>query len=804
MTPGHWRVLAPALAVWLATAIVLPLGGGAWLSWVGTGLGVSALAAALWRERRHRGARRGSAVVSVLIAAACLVLLGVQLSAGEAARSELRQGPADAVREVRLTGFVSLGSTGLPWAAGTTQTARGIAPVLLWCGERVHGCGTAEWAPGAQLRVRGRLVALEPSSSAAAGIRVREVELSEPAPPAERTAAALRAALNVRADDFPGAELVPGLAVGDTSLVSETLSSQMRASGLTHLVAVSGANCALVTGGVGQLAAWLRLGRRTRITVQAGSLLLFVIVVGPEPSVYRAAAMATVILLSRFGGRRAISLPALGVAVLVLLVRDPWQALHPGFVLSVVATLAILLAAAPVAGVLRHRVRLPGWVALPVAVALVAQLACAPFLILLQPEISAVAVLANVLAAPAAPVGTGLGLLALLMLPLSTPLGTLLLSLATLPARWVMGTAAVSAGLPLARLPWPAGWPGAVFLAASESLLLLGCVLAVRSSVRRPHRRAPWRDPPKPRASTRRASAMLVGVGMGALVAPTLLVPAVGRLAVPQDWSVVVCDVGQGDAILIRNPSAPREVMLVDTGDDPAALRACLDRFGVRSLAWLVLSHDHRDHIGALRGVLDRTEQALIAPPNQEDGEQRSLVAELVAARVPLTMLWDGDLGGDAVRWRALGPRRGITPPDANGASVVLQVYAGELTVLLTGDTGRAAQRALLTGHGVPDAKATACAALVGAVRADVLKVAHHGSRDQHPCIAAAASAELAVISVGAGNRYGHPAGETLRQLESAGTAVWRTDTAGTLALSGEPGRIVVWAEYPDGKPEQP
>lgn len=804
MTPGHWRVLAPALAVWLATAIVLPLGGGAWLSWVGTGLGVSALAAALWRERRHRGARRGSAVVSVLIAAACLVLLGVQLSAGEAARSELRQGPADAVREVRLTGFVSLGSTGLPWAAGTTQTARGIAPVLLWCGERVHGCGTAEWAPGAQLRVRGRLVALEPSSSAAAGIRVREVELSEPAPPAERTAAALRAALNVRADDFPGAELVPGLAVGDTSLVSETLSSQMRASGLTHLVAVSGANCALVTGGVGQLAAWLRLGRRTRITVQAGSLLLFVIVVGPEPSVYRAAAMATVILLSRFGGRRAISLPALGVAVLVLLVRDPWQALHPGFVLSVVATLAILLAAAPVAGVLRHRVRLPGWVALPVAVALVAQLACAPFLILLQPEISAVAVLANVLAAPAAPVGTGLGLLALLMLPLSTPLGTLLLSLAALPARWVMGTAAVSAGLPLARLPWPAGWPGAVFLAASESLLLLGCVLAVRSSVRRPHRRAPWRDPPKPRASTRRASAMLVGVGMGALVAPTLLVPAVGRLAVPQDWSVVVCDVGQGDAILIRNPSAPREVMLVDTGDDPAALRACLDRFGVRSLAWLVLSHDHRDHIGALREVLDRTEQALIAPPNQEDGEQRSLVAELVAARVPLTMLWDGDLGGDAVRWRALGPRRGITPPDANGASVVLQVYAGELTVLLTGDTGRAAQRALLTGHGVPDAKATACAALVGAVRADVLKVAHHGSRDQHPCIAAAASAELAVISVGAGNRYGHPAGETLRQLESAGTAVWRTDTAGTLALSGEPGRIVVWAEYPDGKPEQP
>ena len=804
MTPGHWRVLAPALAVWLATAIVLPLGGGAWLSWVGTGLGVSVLAAALWRERRHRGVRRGSALVSVLIAAACLVLLGVQLSAGEAARSELRQGPADAVREVRLTGFVSLGSTGLPWVAGTTQTARGIAPVLLWCGERVHGCGTAEWAPGAQLRVRGRLVALEPSSSAAAGIRVREVELSEPAPPAERTAAALRAALKVRADDFPGAELVPGLAVGDTSLVSETLSSQMRASGLTHLVAVSGANCALVTGGVGQLAAWLRLGRRTRITVQAGSLLLFVIVVGPEPSVYRAAAMATVILLSRFGGRRAISLPALGVAVLVLLVRDPWQALHPGFVLSVVATLAILLAAAPVAGVLRHRVRLPGWVALPVAVALVAQLACAPFLILLQPEISAVAVLANVLAAPAAPVGTGLGLLALLMLPLSTPLGTLLLSLATLPARWVMGTAAVSAGLPLARLPWPAGWPGAVFLAASESLLLLGCVLAVRSSVRRPHRRAPWRDPPKPRASTRRASAMLVGVGMGALVAPTLLVPAVGRLAVPQDWSVVVCDVGQGDAILIRNPSAPREVMLVDTGDDPAALRACLDRFGVRSLAWLVLSHDHRDHIGALREVLDRTEQALIAPPNQEDGEQRSLVAELVAARVPLTMLWDGDLGGDAVRWRALGPRRGITPPDANGASVVLQVYAGELTVLLTGDTGRAAQRALLTGHGVPDAKATACAALVGAVRADVLKVAHHGSRDQHPCIAAAASAELAVISVGAGNRYGHPAGETLRQLESAGTAVWRTDTAGTLALSGEPGRIVVWAEYPDGKPEQP
>lgn len=797
-------MLAPALASWIATAVALPSGGGRLLIWIGGCVGVSACAVALWRPNQHRRLRRGSAITPVLITAACFVILGVQVSGGDAARAALLTDPMEEVRDVRLTSFAARGATGLAWAAATTQTASGLAPVLLWCGEHALACGGSDWAPGATLRLRGALVPLEAGASAAAAIRVSAMEVRAPAAATGRYAAALRAGLRAQARHLPGAELVPGLAVGDTTLVGKPLSEQMRVSGLTHLVAVSGANCALVTGGVGQLAAWIRLGRRTRIAVQAGALALFVAVVGPEPSVYRAAVMAAVILISRFGGRRAAALPALGTAVLVLLVRDPWQALHPGFALSVVATLAIILAAAPVAGALRHRVGLPGWVALPVGVALVAQLACAPILVLLQPEFSAVAVLANVLAAPAAPLGTGLGLLTLLALPLSVPLGGALLWAATIPARWMMGTAAVSASLPFARLPWPGGWAGAALLTAVECVLLLGVWLMVQTSSRRPHRRPPWANAPGPSVRTRRWAGVFLGLGASAFLAPTVLVPAVSRLSVPQDWSVVVCDVGQGDALLLRNPRAPAEVMLLDTGEDPAALRTCLDRFGVRALAWLALSHDHRDHTGALSEALPLAREALIAPQNREDGARRAVVAELAAARVPITTLWAGDAGGDALRWRVLGPPRGSTPPDANGSSVVLKVRAGELTVLLTGDTGSVAQRALIPVAGAHGANPAGCATQAGILRADVLKVAHHGSRDQHPCIAAAASAELAVISVGADNRYGHPARETLRQFASVGTALWRTDTHGTIAVSGGPGRLRVWAEYPDGKPKQP
>ncbi|MBL3698108.1 ComEC/Rec2 family competence protein [Leucobacter luti] len=670
--------------------------------------------------------------------------------------------------------------------------------------------------------VRGVPVRLDAGSGAAFGIRIVAAAAEKSDGSLATAAADLRARLRDAAAATPGAALVPGLAVGDTSLVAAQTDRQMRDASLTHLVAVSGANCALVTSAAGWVLARCGAGRRIRILGQGAVLAGFVFVVGPDPSVQRAAVMAVVVLVSQYGGRRAIALPALASAVIVLLLRDPWQALHPGFALSVAATAGILIIAPPLTRALRLRARVPELVALPIAVACAAQFACAPLLLLLQPGLPLVGVLANVLAAPGAPLGTGLGLLALVLLPLSEPLGALAVWVAALPARWLVGTAAVTSELPYARAPWPEGWGGAALLAAAELLLGTAWWLGThrgahtrpraRPGLRRagkgeadPGWRHPWsaREPALRGAS--RWSLGLAAAGLGLLLGPTALTPAVTRAAAPRDWSVVACDVGQGDALLLRDPARPGGVTLVDTGEDPDALLACLDRFSVGRIELLIVSHDHRDHFGALDAVIRRVDRALIAPANREDGADRALVRQLEAAGVPVTVGVAGMHGGGGVlgvagmhgggggedgggvQWLVLGPAAGHVPADANSASVIARLRAGAVSVLLLGDTGALVQSELLRG---------------GAdLRADVLKVAHHGSRDQNRELPGRVAADLALVSVGASNRYGHPAPGTLADLAAAGTATARTDQLGSIAVSGAPGSLRVWASE-RGPPE--
>ena len=131
-------------------------------------------------------------------------------------------------------------------------------------------------------------------------------------------AAALRSGLRERSEAVPGAALVPGFAVGDTALVGDDLDRAMTESSLAHLTAVSGANCALVTGAVIWLLGRLGAGRRLRAVAAGCGLALFVVLVGPDPSVQRAAVMAAVLLASGFGGKRATALPSLGLAVIAL------------------------------------------------------------------------------------------------------------------------------------------------------------------------------------------------------------------------------------------------------------------------------------------------------------------------------------------------------------------------------------------------------------------------------------------------------------------------------------------------------
>lgn len=810
--PGRGRLLAPALCAWAAVATMLPNPGLArWCA--ALALCVGLILGSVWAvfEVRARAGRSGEPnsaagvpgqrvpgrirvmlrVVPiwglVAIASAALLLVGTRAMVMESARASSPL-VADAAAhrtvtlQVTLTAFpgVSEGFGGeRGWVAA--RTGHPAVPVLLWLEERAP----PGWAPGTQVSVRGAPRALAPADSAAFGIAVRSAVTGDTG--ATGTAAAsLRAGLLDTARGIRGAELVPGLAVGDTSLMGADLDAAMRESSLAHLTAVSGANCALVTGAMAAIAARLGAGRRLRVAVAGLGLAAFVVVVGPDPSVLRAGVMAVVVLISRFGGLPEAGFSALGVAILALLAVDPWQALQAGFALSVAATAGILLLAAPFTRAART-LWLPKPLAIAVAVASAAQFACGPFLLLLQPGLPAIGVAANVVAGPAAPLGTALGLVAALVAPFCPPLAVALVLLAAWPARWIAAVAETADDLPLARWVWPEGWGGAILLALAQAAAVLAWQVWTGRlrlpGVAMPGPRRPWqREPQKPRA-VRVAATVLHSAAAALVLSTTLVTPLAQRAGVPRDWTVVMCDVGQGDAILLRDPAEPDRVMLVDTGDDAALLSACLDRFGVTKISLLVLTHDDQDHVGALDEVIGRVDQALIAPPTTGN-EDREVVRQLEAGGVPFVLGAAGNAApeGQPLSWQVLAPGPDARPDSTNAASLILLAEASGLSILLLGDSGQEEQAALLRAY--PD------------LRADVLKVGHHGSRDREPGLPAGVGARLAIVSVGAENRYGHPNHEVVSESARDGIPLLRTDEYGSIAVTaggeGEPG---VWVE---------
>ena len=276
----------------------------------------------------------------------------------------------------------------------------------------------------------------------------------------------------------PGARsLVPGVALGDDHALPAQLREDMRTVSMTHLTAVSGQHVAIILGlGLEALGV---LPRRWRALLGAVLLTALVILVRPSGSVLRAATMGAVMLLGVVAGRRAASVPALCSGAIVLLLIDPWQSRDYGFALSVVATAGIVIGSKPVAARLSRR--LPRWLAAAVALPLVAQAACGPILILLQPSVGAWSVPANLLSEPAAVIATISGLLAALVAPAWPTAAAVIAWPALAACSWMVWVAGFFAHLPGATLPWPEGLTGALALGACE----IGLLLAVAPRTRR-------------------------------------------------------------------------------------------------------------------------------------------------------------------------------------------------------------------------------------------------------------------------------------------------------------------------------
>lgn len=670
------------------------------------------------------------------------------------------------------------------WVLATLHGPNTQVPVILW------GDGDApRIVPGTKLTIQGDLRPLEPENRSAFAMNLTSLEVHEANTPLEYWGSVvitqLRHTLTEAAESIGGAELVPGFAVGDTTLIDDAIDHVMKESSLTHLVAVSGANCALVITAAMVIAKTMRIGRRSRTFIAGALLAGFVAVVGPDASVERAAIMATVTLVSGFGGKKHIAMPALAIATLAMLLMNPWQAQQAGFALSVAATTGILLLAPMTRTWLERHVRLPTWLSLPLAVTLSAQLACTPLLLLLQPGLPMGGIIANLIAVPVAPFGTGIGLLAMLLLPLHRGAGEAFVWLASWASRWVIATGEMVTDLPLSRWYWPPGVLGALFfvgvvVAIASGVMLLRGIIGLPGGVRMPARR-PWHPPRSNPHRVHIISVVFLTTGIGMFLAITVVTPAAEWFVTPRNWALVSCDVGQGDATLIRDPANPELVMLVDTGDDLDMLRDCLEKFGVRRIHTLVLTHDDRDHVGALHAVIDRIDRAVIARPLTGDVAQRHIEEQLRVAAVP-SVIGEAGMGECTTLswcWRVIAPERDEIILDTNAASLVLRIELHGMRLLLLADTGADEHRRMLQ-RGID-------------LTADVVKIAHHGSRDHDPELLGASGAQYGLISVGEKNRYGHPHPQTLSDMIAHEVVPLRTDQLGSIALILDGDEVRVW-----------
>lgn len=516
-----------------------------------------------------------------------------------------------------------------------------------------------------------------------------------------RTLARIRLGLRSASGGADSGALIPGMVLGDTSKQTQDFKNDMRRAGLTHLVAVSGANFAIVSSFVLWGMQFLFRRINYRIAATALSLAAFITLVRPSPSVLRAAAMAAVLLAASASRQGRDPLPALGFAIAAVIVIDPFQARDPGFALSVLATAGLLL----IAPKIRWQ-----WIAPPVA----AMALCLPVIVALSGYISPMSIIANVLAAPAVTPITIVGFIAALISPLSPQLAQLLIFTIKPFATFIVWIARWAAQFPVFTLK--SGLYG--FTAAL--LFILALYLGNKRYI-------------------------------AAILTVVLLLSWITRFPTGQ-WQIAQCDIGQGDSLVINLEH--HRAIVIDVGPDPQLEDSCLRQLGVREIPLLILTHIHADHVGGLDGARKNRKIGATWFGNINAGAKAHI----------------GDLTINVV-WPDHGD--GYTP---NNSSIAALITSPNFSLFASGDIEPLVQEQLRgkLGH------------------VDIYKVAHHGSRYQDLPLIHELSPQVALISVGKGNSYGHPAPSTIAELHKVHAKVFRTDLDGAIALRVNRHRISI------------
>jgi competence protein ComEC len=748
--PVELRLLVPAGAAWLSAAIALSLS-------AASGLLVAAVLVVVGAAHVAT-ARRGRRQVKRRVAAAALLCAAGAAAAAAWRVAAVQRGPLPSLARVHATVTLELIVTSDPHvSAGSSAGSSRSLVVLLGKAVQVSSGdmprtrisspivvlatapGWLALQPTQRVTAVGRVSVPQPGELDTALFDARGSPTQVGAPsPIERAAGRVRDGLRTAALPLPAGPrgLLPGLVDGDTSALSPDLVAAFRTTGLTHIVAVSGANVAIVLGAALVIARRMRASLRAQALVGVLTIVGFVIVARPQASVLRAAAMGLVAVLALATGRRRRALPALCAAVLCLIYIDPTLARSVGFALSVVATGALLLLAPPLRTWMATR--LPGWLADALAVPTAATLACAPLIASISGQISLASIPANLLAEPAVAPATILGVLTAGLAQVSMGAAQLVARVAGVPCAWLVLVARTFAALPGAAVPWRDGASGAI------TLFVVGGAVGILCWSPR------WR-----RVVLRLV--VVVSVVAGALA---VLGRASARPWPPSDWVLAACDVGQGEAIVAR--TGPQSGVLVDAGPSPPAVDRCLDALGVRTLPWIVLTGGSSAAVGGVPGALhDRTVGAVDTGLGlAADAEVRVKGWASATHAASLTAIVGQVHTAGPLQWRVVAEF---------GSGRVVQLVLPGITALVTGD---------LDAADVTDVASPA------SLTADVLVVPRHGGDIDDDTFLHAVRPEVAVVSVGQGNTQHEPSVRVLGVLATIAGRVVRTDRDGDIAIS--------------------
>ena len=591
--------------------------------------------------------------------------------------------------------------------------------------------------PGQRFSAQGRIVASKEARVAALVVIKDEIEIQTQPSHWASALGAVRLGLRSLSGDGDAGALIPGMVLGDTSKQSPQFKNSMKRSGLTHLVAVSGANFALVSAFVLWMMQFLFTRMAFRLSATAISLIAFIALVRPSPSVLRAAAMAAVLLIAQGTKRGRDSLPALGFAIAAVVIVDPWQARDAGFALSVLATAGLLIFA-PVL-VEKLSLHMPEKLAQALAPPTAAIVFCSPIIVALSGYLAPMSVIANLLAAPFVAPITIVGFISSLFSPFAPFLSLALIWLIRFPA----GAIALIAH-------WASSFPVLTLRTGKIGFLIVACFTLLAWLFKK------WFK-------------YITIFTLIVLISITWLQRWPGG-----DWQIANCDIGQGDSMVLNLGN--HQGLVIDVGPDAVAEDRCLKALGIKEIPLLILSHFHADHVAGLPGALNKRTVGQVWVSVNSAPLVESAMAQVALEGVEIIKAVRGmssRVGPLTIKvlWPTLSATSFEEMPgegsQINNSSIATLITSNEFSIFAGGDLEPPVQQILVKD----------------VTPVDIYKVCHHGSRYQDLAFMAALHPRISVISVGVGNTYGHPAVQTLEALTRLGSEVVRTDIDGAIAV---------------------